>query len=78
MKFNHNQGRTPEFSHVFNQIAWKVFDDTEFFVAAEKAGYVEARVLRPGSSALIENRHSEDRINAQIDENGRLRRYIFG
>ena len=79
MEFENNKNRTATFTSAFNKLAWKLpFDEKQFFIEAEKAGYAEARIFRAGGSILEEAARQNDRITAQLNEDGSLKRYRFG
>lgn len=78
MKFPHNEGKNGVFAAEFNDIARKPFDMDAFFKAADANGWAEARVQSPGDSIIIQTSRQHDRITAQLEEDGRVRRYLKG
>lgn len=79
MIFDQNRDKKPQFAKGFNDLAFRPkFDEAAFFKLAEENGYTEARVMAAGTGAAFQRDVGEKRITAQIDESGKLRRYLFG
>ena len=78
MKFPHNDGKTGVFAAAFNDIARRAFDMDAFFKTAEANGWAEARIQSPGDTIVLQTSRQHDRITAQLNEDGNLRRYLKG
>jgi hypothetical protein len=67
-----------QFTDSFNELAGRVLDESAFYAMAEKAGWHEARIFKPGMSLAFEQRHIPTRISALVDSNGVLEKFRFG
>ncbi len=61
----------------FNKMAGQKLNQQAFFKAAFDAGYTEARIIHPGQVAKDKGTN-KNRINAIVDEKGKLRQLVFG
>lgn len=67
------------FAAEFNELARAgKFNLSRFLQVAQEHGWTEVRVQNPGESLVYANDRHDDRITAQLDEAGNVKRYLQG
>jgi len=67
------------FAAEFNELARPGnFNLSRFLQVAQEHGWTEVRVHNPGETLVYAKHRHDDRITAQLDEAGNVKRYLQG